>query len=190
MNTIINELTEQGLVSYDIFSRLIDNRVIFLYGYITDNIATDIVASILYLDQKSNEPISIYINSDGGMIRSVFMIYDMMNISTSRIDTYCIGSARHEPLLILAGGNKRFATNNSIICLNQLEHIGLPYSDLSNAEINFSQSQNENSKFIKALSKHTGKSINTILKDGEKECFMTAADAKKYGLIDGIINGR
>jgi ATP-dependent Clp protease, protease subunit len=188
MNTLIHEMTEHGPASYDVFSKLIDHRVLFLYGYITDNMATDIVASILYLDQRNNDPISIYINSDGGMIRSAFMIYDAMDLSQSRIDTYCIGSAMHESLLILAGGNKRYATENSIMCLNQLDHIGLQFSDLLNAEIRFEQSQKENDKLVKALSKRIGKSYDKIMKDSEKEFFMNAQDAKKYGIIDEIIN--
>jgi ATP-dependent Clp protease, protease subunit len=189
MNTLIHEMTEHGPTSYDVFSKLIDHRVLFLYGYITDSMATDIVASILYLDQRNNDPISIYINSDGGMIRSVFMIYDAMHMSQSRIDTYCIGSAMHETILVLAGGNKRYASTNSIMCLNQIDHIGLQFSDLVNAEIRFDQSSRENDKFVKVLSKHIGKPYDKIMKDSEKEFFMSAKDAKKYGIIDEIING-
>jgi ATP-dependent Clp protease, protease subunit len=187
MNTIINEMTENGMVSYDIFGKLIENRVLFLYGYITDSLATDIVASIIYLDHKSNEPISIYINSEGGSCRNIFMIYDAMRLSVSKINTYCIGSAMHESLLILAAGNKRYATRNSAICLNQLDHIGMQYSDLPNAEIRFAQSKKDNDKFIKALSKCLDKSFTTVFKDSEKEFFMTSVDAKKYGIVDTII---
>src|SRR5271170_3075847 len=138
MNTVITEKTENGDVSYDVFSKLIESRILFLYDYITDDIATDIVATLLYLDHENDkDKISIYLNSEGGDIESIFMIYDMMKMIKSPIETLCIGQAMGESTLILAAGTPgmRYATKNSIIRINQLAHAYSAYSDMTNAEI-------------------------------------------------------
>lgn len=188
MNTIITETTDEGEVSYDVFSKLVDHRILFLYDYIDDKIATDVVATLLYLDQNK-EQISLYINSEGGDPRSVFMIYDIMKMVKSPIATYCIGSAMYESLLILAAGTKglRHATKSSTICLSQLAVGDHRYSNMTDAEILLAQARRSNNSFMEALSENIEKPVKKILKDSERQLFLSASEAKKYGFIDNII---
>jgi len=188
VNTIITEKTDDGEVSYDVFSKLVDHRILFLYEYIDDKTAADVVATLLYLD-RDKEQISLYINSEGGDPRSVFMIYDIMKMLKSPIATYCIGSAMYESLLILAAGTKglRHATKSSTICLSQLVVGDHRYSNMSDAEILLQQAKRSNLSFIDALSSNTGKSTKKLMKDSERQLFLSAAEAKKYGFIDNII---
>jgi len=190
LNTIITTQTENGEISFDVYSKLVDSRILFLQGYIDDSMATDIGATLLYMDsQNDNEKISLYINSENGDIRSVFMIYDIMKMIASPIQTLCTGSAFGETALILAAGTKglRIATKNAIICLTQLDHAGSHYADLSNAEVRLAQSKKDNSKFIAALSENIGKSAKTLIKDIGNDFYMDAKTAKKYGVIDRIL---
>lgn len=190
MNTIITEKTENGEASYDVFSKLIDSRIIFLHDYITDEIATDIVATLLYLDnQDSKEKISLYINSEGGSIESIFMIYDIIKMIESPVETFCIGSAFGEVALLLAAGTKgmRIATPSSIVCLNQLLSPASRYVDMVAAKILFEQENKLNSTFMAALSECTGKSLKTLYKDMDRELYLNPTDAKKYGLIDIVV---
>lgn len=161
----------------------------FLYDIITDDLASNIVASLLYLDQCSNDKISIYINSEGGDIRSAFMIYDMINIIKSPIETICVGAALGEAALILAAGARgmRNATKNSIIKINQLIHTYSKYSDLANAKILLDQSKKDNIKYIDALSKCTQKTYNRIYTDTERDLYLSPQNAKKYNIIDNIV---
>lgn len=190
MNTIITQQTDNGEVSFDVFGKLVESRILFLQGFIDDGMATDISATLLYMDsQNDKEQISLYINSEGGDIRSVFMIYDIMKMINSPIQTLCTGSAFDESALILAAGSKglRVATQNAIICLNQLDHLGSRYSDLLGAEISLEQSKKDNTRFITALSKCTGKSIKTLLKNLERHRYMSSNEGKKYGIIDTVL---
>lgn len=189
MNTIIAENTEDGGISYDVIGKLIDSRILFLYDYITDEMATNIVAALFYLDRESDEKISIYINSSGGDVESIFMIYDIMDWIKSPIETICVGLAGGMSALILAAGAKgmRYATNNSVIRLNKLPHSHSTESDIINAEIILEQSKRENHNFLKALRDCTGKSIKSLNKDTEKECYLYPKNAIKYGIIDFLV---
>lgn len=190
MNTVITEKTENGDVSYDVFSKLIESRILFLYDYITDDIATDIVATLLYLDHENDkDKISLYINSNGGDIESVFMIYDIMKIIKSPIETFCIGNAFGESALILAAGTKgkRYITKSSMIRISQITHAYSIHADMSSAEILFEKNKRENNKFLEALQDCTGKSIKTITKDTQRDFYMSPEAAKKYGIIDSIV---
>jgi len=191
MNTIITEKTDEGEVSYDVFSKLVDNRILFLSDYIKDDVATDIIATLLYLD-KEKEQISLYINSSGGDPRSVFMIYDIMKMIKAPIATYCIGSATYETVLILAAGTKglRHATKSSTICINQLIVGEHRYSNMTDAEILMKQAKKNNEKFIDALSDCINKPVKRILKDTEREFFLSPDEAKKYGVIDVVIGSK
>lgn len=190
MNTIITEQTDRGEVSFDVFGKLVESRILFLSDIISDEIATDIVASLLYLDHENDrEKISLYINSEGGDIRNVFMIYDVMQMISSPVETFCIGSALKEATLILSAGTKgmRFATKSSVISINQLEHEGSMYLDLIKAETFLEKSKGDNKRFIEAMSHCTGKTIKSLLKETERELFLTVEGAKDYGIIDHII---
>src|SRR5271170_2235379 len=190
MNTVITEKTENGDVSYDVFSKLIDSRILFLYDYITDDIATDIVATLLYLDHENDkDKISIYLNSEGGYIESIFMIYDMMKMIKSPIETFCIGHAFGEAALLLAAGTKgkRYITKSSMIRINQLSHSYSKHSDMTSAEILLQQNKKENEKFFNALHDCTRKSVKTIIKDTQREFYLSPEAAKKYGIVDKIV---
>lgn len=190
MNTVITEKTANGEISYDIFSKLIESRILFLYDYITDDIATDIVATLLYLDHENDkDKISIYLNSEGGYIESIFMIYDMMKMIKSPIETFCIGHAFGEAALLLSAGTKgmRYITKSSMVRINQLSHSYSRYADMTSAEILLEQNKKENSKFFSALHDCTGRPIKTLMKDTEREYYMSPEAAKKYGIIDKIV---
>ena len=190
MNSVITEKTENGEVSYDVFNKLISSRIIFLCDYIEDDIATDVVATLLYLDHENDkEKISLYLNSEGGQIESVFMIYDVMKMIKAPVETFCIGTAFGESALILAAGKKgmRYATKSSIIRLNQLFHSYSNYSDMASAKILLDQSKKINNKFLEALHDCTGKSLKSLIKDTERENYMNPDFAKKYGIIDSVI---
>lgn len=190
MNTIISGRTADSQeITYDTFAKLADSRVLFITGYITDEIASDMVATLLYLDCVENKKISLYINSEGGDIRNVFMIYDMINILSSPVETICVGSAECESALILAAGTKgmRFATKNATICLNQLLSNTPHQADITIAETVLKENKNNNGKFVKELSSCIGKSIKIVRKDTEREKYFTAIAAKKYGIIDNVI---
>lgn len=175
------------------FGKLVESRILFLSDIISDDIATDIIASLLYLDHENDrDKISLYINSEGGDIQSAFMIYDVMRMVSSPIETVCIGSALKEAALILAAGTKgmRFATQSSVISISQLEHEGSMYLDLVKAETILEKSKGDNKRFVEALSLCTGKTVKTLSKDTERERFMTVNEAKDYGLIDNVIARR
>lgn len=191
MNTVITERNDKGEeISYDVFGKLIESRILFLHDYITDDIATDIVATLLYLDHDNDkDKISLYLNSEGGEIESVFMIYDMMKMIKSPIETFCIGTAFGETALLLAAGTKgmRFATNSSIVRVNQLSHPYSKYSDMTGAQILLDQTKRENDKFLAAMHDCTGKSLKVLAKATERDNYLSPADAKKFGIIDAVI---
>lgn len=193
MNTIILEENEQGEVVSDVYQKLSNNRILFIHQEIDDNLAADIVAALLAKDDEdSNHKISIFINSEGGDIRSVFMIYDIMKLIKSPIETICSGSAWNESLLLLAGGTPgmRFATQNSVICRNQVLYDKIHMSDLTDAKVVKDLIKYDNKKMLEEFSKITKKSYKQILIDFDKKVFMTPTQAKKYGLIDGIIKNK
>lgn len=193
MNTLVLEDSDNGELVIDVYQRLANDRILFIHEFIDDKLATDICATLLLKNaENKEEKISLFINSEGGDIRSVFMIYDMMNVIDSPIETICSGSAWNEPLLLLAAGNKgmRFATQNSVICASQLMYDKLHFSDLTDARIIKDLIKNDNKKMLEAFSTITGKPYKTILQDFADKNFMTPTQAKKYGLIDGIIKNK
>jgi ATP-dependent Clp protease protease subunit len=191
MNTIIVEKNENGDdVYYDVFSKLIESRIVFLFGTIDDSLATDIVATLMHLDaQNDHDPISLYINSDVSDFRAAMMVYDTLKLLHSEVRTYCLGAASSEIALILAAGAKghRYASENAVISLAQLSHEGSRYGDLKNAEIALAQSKKDNDMFLSALALETGRSVKSVSKDIEHLRFMTANEAVKFGVIDGVI---
>lgn len=189
MNTIITEKTPNGDISYDVFAKLTNDRIIFLSDYIDDEVATNIVATLLYLDGVNSDQISLYINSEGGDIRAVFMIYDVLQMLRAPIRTVCLGSATLASVLILAAGTKglRAATKSSIICVGQLANDGLTFGDLPSIKISFEQMKKDNKKLIDALAKHTGKKTSIVARDCERKVFMNPTQAKRYGIIDKIL---
>lgn len=190
MNTVITEKTPNGDISYDVFSKLTNDRIVFLSDYIDDGVATDIVATLLYLEAVDpSAQISIYLNSEGGDIRAVFMIYDVLQLLRTPIQTICLGSATFASAIILAAGTPglRSATKSSVMCISQLSSDGVTYGDMTGIRISFEQMKKDNKRLIDIIAKHTGKKVQTVTKDCERKVFMTPAQAKKYGIIDRVL---
>lgn len=190
MNTIVIERTEHGEYPIDIFTKLVNERILFINSYINDRLATDLCATMLLKDMENDkEKMSLYINAEKGDIRSVFMIYDTMKLISSPIETVCFGMAMNEVVLLLSGGTKgmRYATENSMIVPGQLINDESYYSNLVDAKSVLDRTVKDNKDFMKALSSSTGKKLSKLMKDFERKQFLTAKQAKEYGLIDEIV---
>jgi ATP-dependent Clp protease, protease subunit len=190
MNTIILEDMYDEIRPTDIFTKLNNNRTFFIYDYIDDEMATNICASLLLKDiENHKDKITLFINSEKGDIRSVFMIYDTIKILKSPIETVCFGFAMCEIVLLLVAGTKgmRKATKSSIIAPGQLIHDESHYSNLTDAKSLLDRSLQDNKDFMKAIAKATGKKVATIMKDFERKKFMDTTQALKYGIIDEIL---
>lgn len=189
MNTLITEEGEMGHPEIlDVFSRLAEDRILFITDYIDDRISTDICATLLLMDGESTEDkITLFINSEGGECRSIFAIYDLMELIKSPIETVCIGSAMNEAVLLLAAGDKRLATKNAVICPSQLVQEKYYQVDLTDAKATSERLDKDNKAFMKALAKKVGKKMSEVIIDFEKRTYLSATQAQKYGLIDGVI---
>ena len=189
MNTLITEESESGHTEVmDVFSRLAEDRILFITDYIDDRVSTDICATLLLMDAENNEEkITLFINSEGGECRSIFAIYDLMELIKSPIETVCIGSAMNEAVLLLAAGTKRFATKNAVICPSQLVQEKYYQVDLTDAKATSERLQQDNKAFMTALGKKVGKKMSEVMQDFEKKSYLSANQALKYGLIDGVI---
>ncbi|QJC36507.1 ATP-dependent Clp endopeptidase proteolytic subunit ClpP [Enterobacteriaceae endosymbiont of Donacia simplex] len=190
MNTIpiVIENTSRGERSYDIFSRLLKERIIFLTGPIEDNMANLIVAQILFLDSEdSNKDIFIYINSPGGVITSGMSIYDTIQFVNSDVSTLCIGQACSMAAFLLASGKKkkRFCLPHARVMIHQ--PIGGYQGQVTDIEIQTQEILRIKNFINKLMSLHTGKSIEIIEKDTNRDRFLSAQEAIEYGLVDSII---
>ncbi|QJC37327.1 ATP-dependent Clp endopeptidase proteolytic subunit ClpP [Enterobacteriaceae endosymbiont of Donacia thalassina] len=185
---IVIEHTSRGERSYDIFSRLLKERIIFLTGPIEDNMANLIVAQILFLDsENSNKDIFLYINSPGGVITSGMSIYDTMQFVNSDISTFCIGQACSMAAFLLASGEKkkRFCLPHSRVMIHQ--PIGNYQGQVTDIEIQTKEILRMKNYINKLMSLHTGKSIEIIEKDTNRDRFLSAQESVEYGLVDNII---
>ncbi|MBP3841446.1 MAG: ATP-dependent Clp protease proteolytic subunit [Bacilli bacterium] len=180
-----NELS--GERSYDIFSRLLKNRIILISGEINDSVSSSVIAELLYLDSINHDDISIYINSPGGSVSSGLAIYDTMNFVKSDVSTICVGMAASMGAFLLSSGKKgkRFALPNSEIMIHQ--PLGGAEGQATEIKIVCEHILKLKNKLNKILSKNTGKNIKTIEKDTERDNYMSSNDALNYGLIDKII---
>lgn len=176
-----------GERSYDIFSRLLKNRIILLSGEIDDILANTVVAELLYLDSLSHEDISIYINSPGGNITSGFAIYDTMNFIKSDVSTICLGMAASMAAFLLSSGKegKRYALPNSEVMIHQ--PLGGASGQATEIKIAAEHILKTKKKLNEILAKNTGKSIKQIENDTDRDNYLTANDAKDYGLVDKIL---
>lgn len=181
----------RGERSYDIYSRLLEERIIFIGGGITDDTANILIAQLLHLEnENSDKDISIYINSPGGYVHSTLAIYDTMKYVKPDISTVCVGMAASGAAIILAGGKrgKRFSLPNSKIMIHQ------PMTEISGQATDIKIHANEILKLKKRLNeimaKETKKTFAQIEKDMERDFFMDSAEAKKYGIIDSVIEAR
>jgi len=183
------EKTFQGERAYDIYSRLLKDRIIFLGGSINDAVANTIVAQLLFLDSEdSKKDIQIYINSPGGEVYSGMAIYDTMNYVKSPISTICVGLAASMAAFLLAGGErgKRFSLPNSRILIHQ--PMGGTQGQASDIKIQAEEILRIREEMNKILSKNTGQPLEVIEKDTDRDFYMKAVEAKKYGIIDKVIS--
>ena len=184
--TII-ERSSNGERVYDIYSRLLKDRIIILSGEIDDNLANNVVAMLLYLDSINHDDISIYINSPGGVITSGMAIYDTMNFIESDVSTICIGLAASMAAIILSSGTKgkRYALPNSEIMIHQ--PLGGASGQATDINIVANHIINLRTKLNKILSDNTNKDIKTIEVDTERDHYLTSNEALSYGLVDKIL---
>lgn len=185
--TVLEKSTD-GERAFDIYSRLLKDRIIMLSGEIDDNLANIIIAELLYLDSLNNDPISIYINSPGGSITSGMAIYDTMNFIKSKVSTVCIGIAASMAAFLLSSGEKnmRYALPNSEVMIHQ--PLGGAQGQATEIKIAAERILKLKEKLNKILSKNTNQNIKKIEKDTERDYFMNSKEALEYGLIDIILD--
>ena len=185
------EQTSRGERSYDIYSRLLKDRIIFLGEEVTDVSANIVVAQLLFLEAEDpGKDIQLYINSPGGSVTAGMAIYDTMNYIKSDVSTICIGMAASMGAFLLSGGTKgkRFALPNAEIMIHQPS--GGSRGMASDMKIVADQILKTKQKLNEILAKNTGKPIDVIERDTDRDNYMTAEEALKYGLIDGIMDKR
>ncbi|MEI7424567.1 MAG: ATP-dependent Clp protease proteolytic subunit [Candidatus Staskawiczbacteria bacterium] len=187
----IVERSQRGERAYDIFSRLLEERIIFLAGPVTDMNANVVIAQMLYLASKdSKRDIKLYINSPGGSVTAGLAIYDTMQYLKCPVSTICIGLTASMAAVILAAGTKgkRFALPNAEILLHQV--AGGMQGQATDIEITAKQIVHMKEKLNKIIASHTGQPIGKVVKDTDRDFYLTAEEAKKYGLIDEVIGGK
>ncbi|MEC7922447.1 MAG: ATP-dependent Clp protease proteolytic subunit [Planctomycetota bacterium] len=186
---IVVEKTGRGERSYDIFSRLLKDRIIFIGPSIDDYSSSLIIAQILFLmSDNKNQDINIYINSPGGSVTAGMAIYDTMQFVPCNIATYCLGQASSMGAVLLAAGTagKRHALPNSRVMIHQ--PWGGTMGTASDILIQSDELKRYKKSLNEILAKHTGKKLKTVEKDTDRDFFMTAEQAKKYGLVDEVID--
>ena len=185
------EQTGRGERSYDIFSRLLNDRIIFLGEEVTDVSANLVVAQLLFLESEDpNKDIQLYINSPGGSVTAGMAIYDTMNYVKCDVSTICMGMAASMGAFLLAGGakGKRFALPNAEIMIHQPS--GGAQGQATDIQIVAEQILRTKKKLNEILAANTGQSLETIAADTERDHWMTAEEAKAYGLIDELVRSR
>jgi len=191
MNLIptVIEKSQYGERAYDIYSRLLKERIVFLGGPIIDPVANSIIAQMLFLaSQDPKKEIQLYINSPGGVLTSALAIYDTMQYVKCPVSTVCIGSAASGAAVLLAAGTKgkRFSLPNGQIMLHQVAISGVS-GEAVEVEIAARQIIKLKEKVNKILAKHTGQPLERIEKDTDRDFYLSADEAKEYGLIDEVI---
>lgn len=190
MNLIptVIEKAPYGERAYDIYSRLLKDRIVFLGGQITDDVANSIIAQLLFLEsQDPKRDIKLYINSPGGSVTAGLAIYDTMQYVKCDVSTICVGISASMAAVLLAAGTKgkRFALPNSEVMLHQV--MGEAGGQAVEIEISAKHILKIRDNLNKVLSKHTGQPLKKIEKDTDRDFFLSAEEAKDYGLIDDII---
>ncbi len=184
---VVVEREMDGERSYDILSRLLKERIVFISGEINDALANNVIASLLYLDSISHEDISIYINSPGGSVSSGLAIYDTMQFIASDVSTICVGMAASMGAFLLSSGakGKRYALPNSDIMIHQ--PLGGAEGQASDIKIVADRIILLRKRLNKILSKNSSQPLRKIEKDTERDCYLDAKEALDYGLIDKVI---
>ena len=188
---MVVEQTSRGERSYDIYSRLLKERVIFCVGQVEDHMANLIVAQLLFLESENpDKDIHLYINSPGGVVTAGMAIYDTMQFIKPDVSTLCIGQAASMGAVLLAGGTagKRHSLQHSRVMIHQ--PLGGFQGQATDIEIHAQEILKTRAELNSVLAKHTGQPIEQIEKDTDRDNFMTANEAKEYGLIDEVLNAR
>lgn len=192
MNLIptVIEKSNFGERAYDIYSRLLKDRIIILSGEIDDTMSNSIVAQLLYLDGINHDDISIYINSPGGSITAGMAIYDTMNFISSKVSTICIGMAASMAAFLLSSGEvgKRYCLENAEVMIHQ--PLGGAQGQATEIKIAAERILKLKKRLNKILATNTGKSLKKIEKDTERDYFMDSSEALKYGIIDSVLKKR
>lgn len=188
---MVVEQTAKGERSYDIYSRLLKERVIFMVGQVEDHMANLIVAQMLFLESENpDKDISLYINSPGGSVTAGMAIYDTMQFIKPNVSTLCVGQACSMGAFLLAGGaeGKRFALPNSRVMIHQ--PLGGFQGQASDIEIHAQEILKMRETLNKILAHHTGKKLKDLEKDTDRDNFMSAEEAASYGIVDSVIASR
>ncbi len=183
------EKSQFGERAYDIYSRLLNERIIFLGGPIDDNVANVVIAQLLFLDHEDpKKDISLYINSPGGSVTAGLAIIDTMNFIKSNVSTICVGIAASMGALILSSGakGKRFSLPNSEVMIHQV--MGGTEGQASDIAINAKHILRTKDTLNKILAQNTNRKVDQVEKDSDRDYWMTSDEAKKYGIIDEIIS--
>lgn len=198
MNVSVLEQTGRGERQWDIFSRLLQDRIVFLgdmpgYGFphVDDRMASFVIGQLLYLQMADpKKDIHLYINSPGGSVTAGLAIYDTMQFLTCDVNTYCIGMAASMGAVLLCAGTKgkRYALPNSDIMIHQV--LGGAEGAASDVEIRVKYMLRLKKRLNQIISKHTGRSVDQVEKDTDRDYFMTADEAKAYGLVDEVVQSR
>lgn len=182
------EKSSYGERAYDIYSRLLAERIVFLGGPVTDEVANSVIAQLLFLDHEdSKKDIKLYLNTPGGSVTAGLAIYDTMQYVKAPVSTICVGMAASMGAVLLSAGHKgkRFALPNSEIMLHQV--MGGAEGQAVEIEITAKHILKIKDKINQILSKHTGQKMEKIEKDTDRDFYLTASEAKEYGIIDEIV---
>jgi ATP-dependent Clp protease protease subunit len=188
---MVVEQTPRGERAYDIYSRLLKNRIIIIGSEMNDPVANSVIAQMLYLEQDDPDAeISLYINSPGGIVSSGLAIYDTMQFVRPEVSTWCMGMAASIAAILLAGGTqgKRYALPHSTMLIHQ--PMGGAYGQATDIRIRTEEILRIRKELNSVLARHTGQPIEQIQIDTERDFYMTAQQAKDYGLIDEVVSDR
>ena len=188
---MVVEQTARGERAYDIYSRLLKERVIFLVGPVEDHVANLVVAQLLFLEAENpDKDIHLYINSPGGVVTSGLSIYDTMQFVKPDVSTMCIGQAASMGALLLAGGakGKRYCLPHSRVMIHQ--PLGGMQGQAADIEIHAREMLNTRDRLNHILAEHTGQALDKVKTDTDRDYFMSAEEAKAYGLIDDVLTAR
>src|SRR3990167_7048448 len=194
MSTLVPMVVEQSARcerAYDIYSRLLKDRIIFLVGPVEDQIANLVIAQMLFLESENpNKDINLYINSPGGAVTSAMAMYDTMQFIKPDVRTLCIGQAASAGALLLAGGakGKRHVLPHSTVMIHQV--LGGYQGQGTDIQIHARQTQLVSDRLNQILAKHTNKPVELVEKDTNRDYFLTATEAMEYGLIDSVFSAR
>lgn len=188
---MVVEQTSRGERSYDIYSRLLKERVVFMVGPVEDQVANVIIAQLLFLESENpDKDIHLYINSPGGSVSAGLGIYDTMQFIKPAVSTMCVGQAASMGALLLAGGEagKRYCLPHSRVMIHQ--PLGGFQGQATDFDIHAKEILNARERLNKIMSKHTGQSLEDVQRDTERDNFMSAEQARDYGLVDAVLDQR